>query len=168
VPRSASARPTRIHRPPPTMSRLHVTRSTLCDRRSPHTQPKPRSCMRRIVAILVAVVTVLAAVAVMLVPRSAHAFCGFYVSGRRREALQQRDASRADAARAPHGALDAEQLPRAAAEFRDGGAGAVVLQKENVKTLPHDIFESHRSARGAAASSNTGSRTHVTCRRRCR
>ena len=44
--------------------------------------------------------------------------------GQRREADQQRDAGRADAQGQPHGAVDAEQLPGAARELRDGGAGA--------------------------------------------
>ena len=72
---------------------------------------------------------------------AARAFCGFYVRRRGQAALQQRDPGRAHARRHAHRALDAEQLRGPAREAsRWSSRCPVVLQKENVKTLPREVF----------------------------
>jgi len=141
---------------PARTSRAERDSQPRCSRRAAEAQA---SLLAEFVAILVAVVTVLAAVAVMLVPAQRARVLRLLRERRRREALQQRDASRADAARAPHGALDGRTATKGRRRISAMVCRCGRLAEENVKTLPHDIFD-RIDQLAAPRSSNTGSRTH--------
>ena len=81
--------------------------------------------------------------------------------GQRREAVQQRDAGRADAQGHPHGAVDAEQLPGPARELRDGGPGAGrAARRRTSRRCPTTCSTASTRWRRRAWSS-TGSRTRA-------